>query len=511
MKHRIGLVYVPGSLPCFENFGSLPTDLVREDGLVLGKPASDVLDMLIIPGGSLVESQTIRGELSRQILEMADKGKTILGICSGFQILSRGTDIGRLSPTPIFKTGLKLLDVEFKPLICTDQVQADIVGDSNLTREVGAKVRGFHCHTYGDISVYKNAKLILVSHVNRLNYAKQPQKLVSGACNSEGNVIGILPHALLDKNPTITKGITEALGIDPTELSEIRAKNFKLQTEIKAEIGISTNIHAEKTTLKTQNPRALLITALESGGGKTFIATGLAAALKKRRFHVGLIKIGGDIRDIVPALYMVKEPMKDYSSIVVAETGWKSPNEVARKANKDYEFTLIEGAMNTFTGIFFDQYPKPNSTVEVAGALGVPTIVVAGCDKEGIEGGIVSALSYVRFLRKLGINVAGVVLNKVYLNYLNEGARNSVIRAFADSGADLLGLVPVTDVEGRGAIPEIEIKYEDFGAKALQEAEQSLNIDRIIEVAGPLKTAEFDYEAFVEKFKNTLTHVFSPT
>ena len=79
MKHRIGLVYVPGALPCFENFGNLPTDLVSEDGKVLGKPASDVLDMLIIPGGSLVESQTINNELANQIQRMADIKKTILG------------------------------------------------------------------------------------------------------------------------------------------------------------------------------------------------------------------------------------------------------------------------------------------------------------------------------------------------------------------------------------------------------------------------------------------------
>ena len=57
LRHRIGLVYLPGALPCFEDFGNLPTDLVVADALVDGKPASEVLDMLIIPGGTLVESQ----------------------------------------------------------------------------------------------------------------------------------------------------------------------------------------------------------------------------------------------------------------------------------------------------------------------------------------------------------------------------------------------------------------------------------------------------------------------
>jgi hypothetical protein len=60
LKHRVGLAYLPGALPCFEAFGNLPTDLVGENGLVGGEPASEVLDMMIIPGGSLVESQTVK-------------------------------------------------------------------------------------------------------------------------------------------------------------------------------------------------------------------------------------------------------------------------------------------------------------------------------------------------------------------------------------------------------------------------------------------------------------------
>jgi cobyric acid synthase len=111
------LVYVPGALPCFEDFGNLPTDIVCSDALVDDKPASQVLDMLIIPGGSLVESQSINKEVAREIVKMADGGRFVLGVCSGFQILAKETDIGRLSTTPITREGLGLLDAEFKPLI----------------------------------------------------------------------------------------------------------------------------------------------------------------------------------------------------------------------------------------------------------------------------------------------------------------------------------------------------------------------------------------------------------
>jgi cobyric acid synthase len=311
LRHKVGLVYLPGALPCFEAFGNLPTDLVREDGLVASKPASENLDMIIIPGGSLVESQTVKDNVAREILKMADAGKFVLGICSGFQILSKGTDIGRLSAIPIVRKGLELLDAEFTPLICTDQVKATIVGKSYLTDEVGKEVTGFHCHTYGNLALHKNAKPILVSHVKRLNYRNNMQDLVSGISNTKGNVVGIIMHALLDQNPLIIEGIAKSLGISEDELGEIRAANAKLQKKIKSEVGIATKIQAKSlTTKKGKQPRFLLITALGSGSGKTFIVTGLAGALKKRGYKVGVVKIGGDIRDAVPALYLIKEPIR---------------------------------------------------------------------------------------------------------------------------------------------------------------------------------------------------------
>src|SRR3990172_2346814 len=96
LRSRIGLVYLPGALPCFEDFGNLPTDIVCADALVDGKPASVVLDMLIIPGGSLVESQSVNDKVTREIIKMADSGKFVLGVCSGFQVLAKETDVGRL-------------------------------------------------------------------------------------------------------------------------------------------------------------------------------------------------------------------------------------------------------------------------------------------------------------------------------------------------------------------------------------------------------------------------------
>ena len=502
---RIGLVYLPGALPCFEDFGNLPTDLVCADALVDGKPASEVLDMLIIPGGSLVESQSVNKQVTREIIKMADAGKFVLGICSGFQILAKETDVGRLSTIPITREGLGLLDAEFKPLICTDRVKATVTDKSFITQEVGKEVSGFHCHTYGKIILHKDAKTILVSHVQRVNYHKDPQDLVSGVANKQGNVVGIFIHALLDQNPTIIQSITKSLNINDIELQAIRQANAKLLEQIKSEIGISTNIRPQTATSQ-KTSRLLMVTATGSGSGKTFLVAGIAGALKKRGFKVGIIKVGGDIRDAVPALYLIKEPIKGYSSIKIGESGWKPLDEAVREASANHDFLLVEGAMSAFTGLLNDTAKRPMSTAEVAAALGASTIVVVGCDKEGIEGALINTLNYVNILKSLGVKTTGVILNKLRVSYITDEIKQTMQKAFQNVGIELLGMVPRLDLEGRGMIPEIEIRYEDFGAQAIDAAERYIDLDLLAKLAGPPALVEVDYGAFMEKFKNLLTH-----
>jgi len=505
LKRRIGLVYLPGALPCFEEFGNLPTDLVRKDALIKGKPASEILDMIIIPGGSLVESQSINEIIVREIRKMADTGKFVLGICSGFQILAKETDIGRLSSTPIMREGLGLLDAEFKPLICTDRVKATIVEKSFLTNQIGGEVSGFHCHTYGEIVLGKEAKPILVSHVQRVNYRNNPQDLVSGIANKEGNVVGVSVHALLEQNPLIIEGLAKSLDINAQELQEIRAVNSKLLRDIKSEVGISTNLRSQGDRIqKAKASGILLITATGSGSGKTFVVTGVAGALKKRGVNLGLMKIGGDIRDSVPALYLIKEPIKSYSSIRVGKSGWKPFSEAVEEAEQNYDLILIEGAMSAFTGFLNDNVQRPSSTAEVAVGLGAPTIVVVSCEKEGIEGAIVNTLNYVKLMRRLGIKVEGVILNKVRTSYLTDEIRRFMEKAFENISVKLLGVVPRVELEGRGTIPEVQIRYEEFGAKAIETAEQSINLDALTELAMPSKTKTVNYEELTEKFKKLL-------
>ena len=93
-------------------------------------------------------------------------------------------------------------------------------------------------------------------------------------------MVGIFIHGLLDQNPTIINSITKSFSINAVDLEEIRRANAKLKDRIKNEIGISTNIPT-KTAQPEKRQSMLLVTAKESGSGKTFLLAGIAGALKR--------------------------------------------------------------------------------------------------------------------------------------------------------------------------------------------------------------------------------------
>ena len=161
--------------------------------------------------------------------------------------------------------------------------------------------------------------------------------------------------------------------------------------------------------------------------------------------------------------------------------------------------------MSAFTGLMNDSYSRPMSTAEVAAALGASTILVVACDREGIEGALLNTLNYATILKSLGVKTTGVILNKVRVSYITDQVKQTMQQAFQSVGIQLLGMVPRLDLEGRGMIPEIEIRYEDFGAQAINAIEGSINLDLLTKLAQPPHLTDVDYKEFMEKFKTLLT------
>ncbi|MBU4534901.1 MAG: AAA family ATPase [Euryarchaeota archaeon] len=486
---KIGLVYVKGAVPAFEDFGFLPTHLVKGNGLVKGERAHKVLDGLIIPGGSIMESGSLTLELGEEIHRMNQEGKFILGICSGFQALAHKTDIGRRSPCPIIKKGLGILDVNFSPLISNDRVEATIVEESFLTRGLcGETITGFHCHTYGQLE--GEGSTILKSEIKRVNYSDNPQEVVAGVKNLEGNVVGTMLHGSLDENPPLVKNILEFLGASEKQTQGIYNANKELLKKIKQEIGIETGLKRSKTTPEVMNqkkfqkdadriPPTLMIASTGSDSGKTFISTGLGGAFYKKGLKVAILKVGPDIRDIVPALYLTKGKMEKYSSIKIGHLGWMELPATLENLKKDqFDLVIVEGVMGVFTGILNEKIPY--SGAEIARGANIPVIMVSGCNKGGIETAAVDVASQVKLLQKMGIKVPGIILNRVY----NQDIFNRVKKYIKkDTGVEQVMAMPKVKMKERGTTPEVEIKLEEFCISALKTVEEHLDLNQILIMA----------------------------
>ena len=497
---KIGFLYVKGTLPAFEDFGHLPTHLVKNNGMVNGFKAHNELDGLIIPGGSIIESQSVCGDLKKEILKIASEGKFILGMCSGFQLLANQTDIGRKSPCPIEKKGLGLLDVSFSPMIGTDRVEAKIVDHSFLTEGlVGKNLTGFHCHTYGRIA--GDAKPVLTSLVKRTDYTNDPREILSGVRNDEGNVVGVMVHGALDENPELANNIIEFINADEKDLSRMKEANKTLLNYIKTEIGVGTGITVDKTNL-TKNvndsigTRIIMMASTGSDSGKTFITTGIVGVLRKQGYKVGVLKVGPDTRDIVPSLYLNKEKMEKFSSIKIGGLGWKDFKQVLEDIKENnYDIVIIEGVMSVFTGMLNKKIPF--SSAEIAMSANIPVIMISPCNKGGIETAALDVVAHVEMMNQLGINTAGIILNKVYDKEIGESTSKFIKRR---AKTDFLTFIPKIDLTERGNIPEVEIKLEDFCLNAMKTVENYLDTDKLLKLAVEPKFNDYN------TFKDILDH-----
>ena len=409
---RIGLAYINGAVPGFEDFGNLPTDIVKENGLVDGMKASQELDALIIPGGTLIESNDINMDLNTEIKKMARDGKPIIGICAGFQLLSNQIDIGRKSPVPIVKDGLGIIDVNFSPLITSDRVKAKVFDNSFLVKNQTEDVDGFHTHTYGKVE--GDAKPLFYSQVQRMNYGDTNEKgeynIFSGACNDDGNVIGTMIHGILDENPILVENLLEQ--IDATDIDNIYNRNVEVKKYLQSEVGIHTGIRVPEIK-HDKKPKYLMIGSNGSDSGKTFILTGLAGAIRRKGYKVALLKVGPDVRDIIPGLYLTKGKMEDFASVKIGHLGWKDiESTINRLNNSDYDIVLIEGVMSVFTGLLNEKVPF--SAAEIAMSSKIPMILATGVNKGGIESAAVDIVAHANMLNNLGVKVEAVLLNKVY-------------------------------------------------------------------------------------------------
>ncbi len=238
--------------------------------------------------------------------------------------------------------------------------------------------------------------------------------------------------------------------------------------------------------MNTTTPR-VFIAATRQNDGKTTVSLGLIAALQKYFPRIGYIKPVGqrfvEIEEqkidedsvLMNSVYRLNCPLVDMSPIAVEPAFTRkylqsANNEVLVQKIRDSfdrvawekDFVLCEGSGHAGVGSVFDL-----SNAQVAKILGCKVIIVS-------QGGIGKPIDEVSLnqalFEKEGVEIIGVIINKVHLEKIPEITR-FVRSGLKRKGLELLGVLPHEQLLSR---PTVDLIREELHAELLN-APPSLN------------------------------------
>ncbi|MDW8436405.1 MAG: phosphoribosylformylglycinamidine synthase subunit PurQ [Chloroherpetonaceae bacterium] len=233
-KVRIGVVVFPGS-NCDRDAEYAINALPDAEAILLWHKERSLkgVDAVILPGGFSYGDYLRAGAIAKfspvmqEVMEFANKGRPVLGICNGFQIL---TEAGLLEGALLRNVNQRFvckrvfIRVENDETIFTSEYRkGDVLripiahgegnyyaDDETLKRlEANAQIVFKYCDKHGNISPEANPNGSMLN--------------IAGVCNERKNVLGLMPHP---------ERASEALlgSTDGRKLFESLVKSFLVQT-----------------------------------------------------------------------------------------------------------------------------------------------------------------------------------------------------------------------------------------------------------------------------------------
>ena len=173
---------------------------------------------------------------------------------------------------------------------------------------------------------------------------------------------------------------------------------------------------------------AIIFSAPASGSGKTVITMGAIAAWRRRGMRVAAAKAGPDYIDTAFLSAAAGAPAVNLDPWAMRRGLLHS---LVQACADDADLLAIEGVMGLFDGAA----GGAGSTAELARALGAPVVLVVDAGRQGQS---VAALAHGFRSFDAGIDVAGVILNRVA-----GGRHERLLRAALEAaGIAVLGAVP---------------------------------------------------------------------
>jgi cobyrinic acid a,c-diamide synthase len=221
----------------------------------------------------------------------------------------------------------------------------------------------------------------------------------------------------------------------------------------------------------------LVVAGTNSGVGKTTVASGLMAALRRRGLRVAPAKVGPDFIDPGYHALATGRPGRNLDPWMC---GPEAIGPLAGRAARDADLLLVEGVMGLFDGA---DDAAPSSTADVAALIDAPILLVV--DGSGMSQSIAAlVLGFATFDRR--VRIAGVVCNRVGSRRHAELLR----RALAPSGIPVLGVLPHDDAftwrdRHLGLVPVVERPetVRDALDRLAAAIDRSCDLDAIFRIA----------------------------
>ena len=203
---KFGIVVFPGS-NCDRDVAYVTKDLLLQSTRMVWHQETDIsdLDVVILPGGFSYGDYLRCGAIARfspvmqQVVEHAQKGKFVLGICNGFQVL---TEAGLLPGALVRNRDLHFvcdrvpIKVEGNHLPWT---QGYATGEI-ITLPIAHGEGQFYADEATLSEIEDNGQVVFRYEGDNPNGSLNN---IAGICNSTGNVLGMMPHPERASDPML--------------------------------------------------------------------------------------------------------------------------------------------------------------------------------------------------------------------------------------------------------------------------------------------------------------------
>ena len=221
--------------------------------------------------------------------------------------------------------------------------------------------------------------------------------------------------------------------------------------------------------------KTLMITAMQSGAGKTVISCALMAALKKRGLAISAFKCGPDYIDPMFHESVLGIPSRNLDLFLQGESGVKRSLSRAKG-----DLAILEGAMGYYDGA---GGTEEASAYQISSLTGTPAVLVLRPKGSGL-----TLAAQVRGMQAFrpGGHIRALILSECterladYLRPILERETGLPVLGFlpampeAEIGSRHLGLLTAAEME------DLSVRMEKLAVAA----EQNMDLDRLIVFAG---------------------------